>query len=631
MVIQAIHEQRHGIASKVMIAFVCVVFAAFGIDAFFSGGKQIAVKVNGDEISELRVANGIERQRQYLLRTNDGVSASMLEDEVLRGPIVEGLVEQQLVLQQLRKHRLVATKEQVDAFIVNEEAFAGEDGKFSAERYKQVLRMSGINPSDYRLQVSDELAVQQLRSGLLMSDFITQAELDRWYRIFAEKRDIRWLKIPIDNNADMAVSDAELKAWYEANSADYFSKEAVKVDYLILDPKTLIDPVTNKDIAERYKKEIGGTLNKPERQAAHIMLDLDTAKAEVDKTFALIKQKLEQGESFASLAKTYSEDPGSAANGGLLGYSKGDSFPAEFEKALSTLKVGEVSAPVKTEAGYHIIKLLDLRKAEPVSLAESKERIKNELTEERLGLAHSTFVTLSEELANITFNSDGLESAADELELKIQRSNGFIQKDSSEGIFKQPQVQAAIFSKLLVEDKHNSDLIELEDGRIAVFFVSQYKPAELQPFTVVKNAVVAAVKAHKAQAQVQATAQKLIEEIKQGDSLPKVAKEYNYPWQVKLQTERFDKEMPEVLLKEAFERDASKDQGLAILNDADAVYVMQISNVREGKAKDIAPMMMTRMKQGMAASKGEENYQVWLYSLVSEAKIDVINSSTPEQ
>jgi peptidyl-prolyl cis-trans isomerase D len=302
--------------------------------------------------------------------------------------------------------------------------------------------------------------------------------------------------------------------------------------------------VSDEQVQKQFEQNAKAFVAKTERQAAHILLEGADAQARAEE----LKLKLAAGADFAKTATEFSADEGSKAQGGDLGFSSGDAFPAEFEAALAKLKVNEVSVPVKTDAGVHIIKLLAERGANAPTFEESKAGILDQLKRTE---AESQFGAKLEKLKDLAYNADSLADVAKELGLSAQNT-GLFTKTGGKDLTANTAVVAAAFSAEVLEQGNASDVIELEPSRVLVLKKTDRKPAQLQPLETVKEQITAVVRAEKVQALLAQQAQGVIAALNSGASLVAQAKALGLESKVAAAVTRSDSATDRDILQYAF-------------------------------------------------------------------------------
>lgn len=519
--LQELRDKSTGMVAKIIIGFIAVIFALWGTDEFFKSDAATnrAISVNGEKITETDIARGIQsRKQQIISRYGESVPAEYLTDEKLRQPVIDGLIQRSLLAQVAKKGGLAANTASINKEIVSAPAFQ-QDGVFNQERFLQLLRYQGLTPATYQKAIAEDTVINQLQFAIANTSFVTPTELKNIIGLSFQSRDFNYLVIPAETaEKTVVVEDKDIKAHYDANAATYTTPEQVAVDYVELSTAELAKNivVTDEQVQKQFEQNTKAFVAKTERQAAHILLE----GADAQKRAEEIKAKLVAGEDFAKLATEFSTDAGSKNQGGDLGFSAGDAFPAEFEAALAKLKVGEVSAPVKTEAGVHIIKLLAERGSKAPTFEEAKAGVVDQLKRSE---AESQFGVKLEKLKDLAYNADSLAEVAKELGLTAQNT-GLFGKTGGKDLTANNAFVAAAFSAEVLEQGNASEIIELEPSRVVVLKKTERKPAQLQPLESVKDQIATVVRAEKVQALLAQQAQGVVSAINSGSSLADQAK-----------------------------------------------------------------------------------------------------------
>jgi peptidyl-prolyl cis-trans isomerase D len=522
--LQHMRDNSKGVISGILIGLLVIIFAVSGAEALFQWdvNAKKAVTVNGEVISEIDVLRAIANRKQQLMsRFGESVPADFLTDEKLRQPSIDGLIERSLLVQYAKKTGLAASKEKIDKDILATTAFQKEGGVFDQTKFVQLLAYQDFTPITYRKVLAEDAITSQVESGIVRSAFVTPAELKYILGLSFQTRDFSYLVLPAEKaTATVVVEEADIKSHYEANPQTFTTPERVAVDYIELNVADLMKDVVVSDeqVVKQYEQNTKSFVAKTERQAAHILLEGDAQKRAED-----IKAKLASGADFAALAKEYSSDSGSKEQGGDLGFSSGEAFPKEFEAALALLKVGEVSAPVKTEAGTHIIKLISERGSNPASLEESKVAILDQLKRTE---AESQFAVKLGKLRDLSYNAENLSDVAKELSLNVKNSGLFAKTGGTDLMANSLFVNAA-FSPEVLEQGNSSDVIELEANRMVVLKKTDRKPSQLEPLELVKEKIITTVRAEKAEALLTKQAKDLMASLHSGGSIDELAKQAN--------------------------------------------------------------------------------------------------------
>lgn len=518
--LQHLRDNSRGVISFILIGFLVIIFALTGVEALFNWDTSAnqAAKVNGETVTEMDVARAIGMQKQQMLNAyGDQVPAEFLSDEYLRKPVIDNLVQRMVLSQAAEKSGMAVGQTYLSEQIASAPQFKNETGAFDNNRYQQVLRNMGYTHSTYTKILSDEIVINQLQAGISATAFATQNQLDEIIALSFQSRDLEYAILPVAKvRESIQIDPSEIQAYYDANQQMFTSEEQIAVDYISLSVQDLMSkvPVTEEQVRKQYDQNQTNFVASPERQAAHILIennDENKIKSVVD--------KLAAGDDFAAIAKEFSDDLGSKEQGGDLGFSKGDAFPAEFEAALAMLKVGEVSAAVKTDAGTHFIKLLSEKGSEPPSFEEQKASIEEQL---KRAEAEAQFVAQLERLREESYNADSLQEVAQSLGLEALNS-GLFERNKGQDLMANPKVVAAAFSADVLQDGNSSEVIEIDSSNVLVLKKTDYKASQVKPIADVQEQITNTLKDQKARALLDEQAQKLIADLKSGGSFSELS------------------------------------------------------------------------------------------------------------
>ena len=521
---------------------------------FLSGNSgDAAVVVGGEIIREIDVLRSISRQKQRILSENEGLDPSVLDDSLIRPSAVEQLISRQLLVQASGDRRMTVSPREVDQFILDIESFQ-TDGVFDQDLYKFAILNQGYTSADFKQQVKNDMLIQQLVQGLTDTAFTTDGELAALAAVTEQQRNYYYLTVPADEiRSSITLTEAQVNEFYDANKATYKTEPKVSVDYIELSADILADPtlITEDLVAARFEEEILSRDMAESRQAAHILLE-DPA----DELVAEIQAKLDDGQDFARLASEYSVDFGSAETGGDLGYTSGDTFPEEFEKALKSLSIGSVSNPVKTDSGTHFIKLLDIQQQSFV-LAEETPRITRDLM---LEATTDTLVAKLELLKELSFNAESLAEVAEDVGLEMVTSEAFTQA-GGEGIAAIPSVIRAAFSTEVVEDKFASEVIDLGNDRYVVVKLNEYYEARQQELAEVRDLLEATYTQQLVEETLADKGADLAARVKAGETIEVVAKSEGLDWQVGISMTRRSRDVNSEINAKIFSLPVPADDG----------------------------------------------------------------------
>ncbi|WP_312936916.1 SurA N-terminal domain-containing protein [Stutzerimonas nitrititolerans] len=512
--LQNIRDNSQGWIAKTIIGIIVVLLALTGFEAIFnsSGNARNAAEVNGEEISldELNQAVNMQR-RQLMQQLGSDFDASLFDDKLMRDSALGALIDRTLLLQGARDADFAFSQAALDQLILQTPEFA-VDGVFNAARFDQVIQQMGYTRMQFRQLLEQEMLIGQLRAGISGSGFVTDQQIERFAQLERQTRDFASITVAADSSA-VQVSDEEARQYYEANTERFRSPEQVVLEYVELNKEAYFDEVdaSEEELQELYRQQIGNLAE--QRRAAHILIEVDgTSDAEAKAQLEEIAAQLAAGGDFATLAKEHSDDPGSANEGGDLGYAGPGVYDPAFEDALYALEEGQVSAPVRSEFGWHLIKLLGVQSPEVPSFESMKPELERELKAQQV---EQRFVEVTKELENLAFESADLEQPAQELGLTVKSTEPF-GREGGEGIAANRQVIQAAFSDEVLMDRANSSVIELDPDTVVAVRIKQHLEPEVQAFEAVRDGIFEQLQHSKAAEQARSEGEKLLATLREG-------------------------------------------------------------------------------------------------------------------
>jgi len=475
--LQSIRNNSQGTIAKIIIGIMIVPFALFGIDSLFNSAPTSDVAtVNGQPISESDLNREINQQMQrFVSQFGDSFDASQIDPQMLRQPALDQLIDDKVLLQRALDADLRISPLTIDQMIVNDATFQRE-GQFSSDLFLSLLRSAGFTPLTYKKLLDNQLLINQYSNGIAASDFTTEAELKAFVSLLKQKRSGEYVIIPAEKLRDgISVTDTEVATYYADNKSLYMTPEQVSVSYILLDVKDLYKPIDESVLREQYDQQLVSETPATERHVAHILIETndEVTVEQASAKIAAIKKQIQDGADFSTLAKQTSQDVGSAMMGGDLGVTTGDTFPEAFESAIVNLSAGQLSDPVVTDSGVHLIKVLSAKKASIPSFAERRDSIEKALQQDQ---ASANYVQLLENLKDYTFNASDLVAPAKDLGLTVQQSELF-SRAGGEGVFANNKVVNAAFSADVLTDGNNSEVLELSDSTAIVVHVDKHQAA----------------------------------------------------------------------------------------------------------------------------------------------------------
>ncbi|MDT8397222.1 MAG: SurA N-terminal domain-containing protein [Pseudomonadales bacterium] len=626
--LQDIRDGAQGIVAKLFIGFIIAVFALFGVDTIVGTfiNQTPATTVNGVEITEPQIAAASQRKMQDLL-TSMGQDAdfSTLDEGLVRELALNELIQQELIYQAAKNSGMALSSRTLDRRIVTIPDFQ-VDGVFSNERAQAVLLGGGYTPASFRAVMQREGVINQLLLAYSGTGFVTPADIAQIAALTNQSRDFRYLTVTLDTEAaTIEISEADIQDYYDNNPETFMREEQVAIDYLLLDKNEIFQEVeiSEEQIQAQYDIEKAANESRSERRASHILLEADSAE-EIEEARALaqeLKTRIDQGESFADLAREYSDDTASAETGGDVGYTTGDSFVEEFEQALQSLAVNEVSDPVTTEFGVHLIKLTEQEAVEFESLEQSRERISRDLGSSAV---ENLFVERSEQLSNLAFESPDLEIPADIMGLNIQSTELF-DRSGGAGIAANEKVVEQAFS-LDVLDGLNSSLISLDPSRSLVLHVKEHNPPELKDLAEVRDEIDILLRTERLRELLKTTGDNILDTLKNGGDAEPLLAERNLSWTEMAEVRRDNTQINQELLEQIFSMKKPAQDGLSVVDGfqlGNGEYVIvELTQVTAGRVENLEPAQLESLKNFIIQQSGTADFNAYLANIQSSAEIE---------
>ena len=516
--LQNIRDNSQGWIAKTIIGIIVALLALTGVDAIFTStsNSQNAADVNGEKITSAELSQAVEMQRRQLLQQlGRDFDASLLDEKLLREVALNGLVERTLLLDSAKDAKFAFSQQALDQLILKTPEFL-VDGQFNAERFDQVIRQLGYSRLQFRQMLEQEMLIGQLRAGLANSGFVTDAQVQAFAALEKQTRDFATLTLKADLDA-VTLSDDDIKAYYEAQASEFMSPEQVVLEYVELKKDAFFDQVevTDEALQSAYQSEIANLAE--QRRAAHILVEVNDKlnDEQAQAKLVAVQKRLEQGEDFAALAKEVSDDSGSAGEGGDLGFAGPGVYDPAFEEALYALDENAVSAPVRSEFGWHLIKLLGVQAPEVPSLASLEEKLKRDLKARQV---EQRFVEVSKDLEDAAFEASDLAQPAQELGLEVKTTEAFGRQGGTEGLTANRQVIQAAFSDEVLEDGSNSSVIELDPNTVVVVRVKEHNKPKQLPLEQVADSIRAQLTKVRASEAVKAKAEEQLAALRDGQT-----------------------------------------------------------------------------------------------------------------
>lgn len=507
--LRTIRENSRSTGAKIVLAIIIIPFVFFGVESMFSGGGgEDVASVNGESIDEMTFQNEVIIYRNQILAQSQGqIDYSMLTAERLGSQVLEDLVRKTLTQQLSDSYKIIAPEVFVDQQIVRNQAFQ-VDGKFSADLMEATLSDRGYTLSMIKSRISDEIINSVWQSGLAASTLVNAADVNLLGDAVTEQRNILWAKLSLDEFVQrVELSEREVSDFYQTN-IDLFKTELLAdVEYLLLERDTFDqaarESISEEVIAEEYKARQSSFAASEVREVSHILFEQsdERSQSDIEVLAAQIIERVQAGEAFADLAKEFSQDVGTASDGGYLGeFEKDGSFPRAFEEAMFSTGENQLSELIETDAGFHLIYVSSINDQEFPPLFQMEHDIRDQLAN---SVAQRDYSDALERLADLSFNAEDLADPADSMKLEIQTlsevsKNLGGQGDEVDSLLNDQRVKDAIFDEEVLIDGLNSEVIELDGRRAIVLRVTDVQQPRVKDVDEVREQIVTALEGEKA-------------------------------------------------------------------------------------------------------------------------------------
>lgn len=521
--LEAIRERAQGWIAKVILGLIIVPFAIWGVDSYFQGGgnEPPLATVGKDEISQREFFRALQNQRDRL-QQNSQVKID-IENKEFRKFVLDDLIELWVAGNSALANGLVVPAGQAEAVIHSVPIFQ-VDGAFSEPRYKSWLREQGMSERDVLSMIERESLAQQVQFGYGQGAVVPMTNASRLAALLARQREVNELFFPAQAYlGSVKVGDEAVKAEYEAKKSDFATPALVRIQYLELSADAIRNSIkVTREQAKAYYESNKANYQEPEqRQASHILIltDKSTDKAQAKaKAEDLLKQAKADPAKFAELAKTHSQDPGSAQQGGDLGSFTRDTMVKPFADAVFGMNVGEIRGPVESEFGFHIIRLDGVTpgKATPFEVLEAEITATVAQRE-----ANREFAEVADRFSNLVYEQpESLEPAAKEFGLSLKQTD-WISRDKAEPAYLgNANLMDAVFSPEALEKKQNTEAVEISTGVLVAARVLEHKPAGVRPFAEVAESIRDRLLLKAARAQAVTAGQAALKRMDAGQTVP---------------------------------------------------------------------------------------------------------------
>ncbi|WP_445366752.1 SurA N-terminal domain-containing protein [Methylomonas sp. BW4-1] len=615
-----IREKVHGLFASIILILICVLFGLWGIQNYLGGGKEAPVVSVGDkEFFQRDVSQAYQQYAQNL-------AGMKFDEETIKKQALQKLVRDEVLLQYVQDQNLLVSDETARDFIQTLEYFQ-KDGKFDKTQYQTMLGSQGMSSAEFVNRIKKALVMEQFQRAVVDSSFVTQAEINNFFKIQNQTRDVEYLTVPL-TVVSQQPGEEEITAYYQQHQDSYQTPEQVAIEYVELSLDKLAADIspTEEQLKAYYEEQKVQFTTKERRKISHILFAFNKDKTADDLALqkALKAKQDLKNKDFAALAAEVSDDKLTAKNGGDLGLFNVGVMEKAFEDAASSLKLGEVSEPVKSAFGYHLIKVTELIPGD----VKPYEAVKAEVSKAyQKAQAEAKFNTLAEKVAEVSYeNPDSLAAVAQLLGGATSKTEAFT-RTAGEGIAADEKVRAAAFSDEVLKGS-NSEPLEIGGDKVVVLRMLSHQPAASRELKEVKAEVIAAIQQEKAKQQAVATADKVKQELTGGKTLAQIAEALHFQTKKINGLTRTASELPAAVTQEIF-RTAKPKAGqpsVAVIDEAKGgKLVVSVNNVHEGVMSDSDKSKQALIAKNISAAFGKAQMEAVLNALQTKAEI-VINT-----
>jgi peptidyl-prolyl cis-trans isomerase D len=518
--LEVIRNNAQSWGVKLLFAIIVLVFVFWGVGSFRNSERQVVASVGGQEIGLKEFAQAYQRQVETMRRQYGEISSQDLQDMDLKRQVLEQMINERLIQSKAEELGLFVGSGQIRTRITEMRVFHGENATFDPQRYQTLLRVNNLSPAQFEADIRRSLVSSALREAVTSPVRVDEAEARELFNYVQAQAMIDYVRFPAQEyTGEIQVTDQEISDYYEAHKEEYRIPAKMSMQALVITPKALAaTQEVEDDEIERYYQNNQQEFTRPEQvRARHILIRVSQEASEQEVAEArgkieAVAKRLEQGDDFAQVAKEVSDGP-SAEQGGDLGWFGRNSMVQEFEQAAFGMEPGEVSEPVRTQFGFHLIRLDDRREAGVQPLDQVHEEIQSRLAREK---AMGTLEDTLDQVLQIVLTSGDLHQAAETVQAKVKEFGPFSSSNPpSELDLDQEQVQKLV---QMQEGEITETPILLDNGYL-VAKKTDHEATHIPPLEQVKRRVVSALEKDKASDLAQKAAEDALKQLRDGASV----------------------------------------------------------------------------------------------------------------
>lgn len=555
--LENIREKSQGTIAKVILGLVILTFAVAGVGSYTNQVDTSVAEVNGEKISQNDFEQSFQAQRSRMAQQFGEMFETLSADSAymanMRSGVLENLINEKLIAQNANELAIRISDQQIKDAIVKMPEFQ-VNGVFDNNRYLALINQAGFfQSSDFRDYLRSDMVRRQFSQGLVASEFSLPYQAEQLSALQNQKRDIRFARIAAEQfKAQVELNDAEINDYYQANQTQFQNQEKVKLEYVSLSVGDIASTVevTDQDVETYYQENIANYRQDEQRRIAHILIEFGDDEAAAEQEAQSVLAKIQQGEDFAELAKTHSDDTFSGENGGDLEWIEAGVMEPSFDDAAFALaQPGDVSELVKTSFGFHLIKLTELKAEQIQPFDEVKQEVLTLVSQQR---AENKFFEFQQELARVSFEfPDTLDDAAAIINSEVKTSD-WISRSGNLAPFDSTKVIDVAFSDLVLAENLNSDIIEVNDSLVMVVRLLEHQEANVKPLSEVQEQITTLLTSQKASELAMQKADNLLTEFAAGNDVTELLSSLETSFESQTDVARFGGQIDPSIVKEAF-------------------------------------------------------------------------------
>ncbi len=630
--LEAIRKHAKGWLAKVILGLIAITFSLFGMESYMRSDKSsgLVAEIGDVGISRQELTQEIQTQTDRMREAlGPAFDPAIPESADFRKQVLDSLIERKALLLEAQKNKFIAPDAYLASVLAQIPAFQ-QDGKFSQQRYEEVLRQNGRTPAQFENELRQGFMLDVMTSPVTLATFPSNTSLTQIARLVSQKREVSWADLPASVVAsEIKVTQADVERDYAAHKAEFTEPEQIRVEYLVLDKASVAAgiAISDKEVADYYAANATKFGRPEQRSASHILIAVDKnadaatrARAKAKAT-ELVQTLQKAPERFADLARTESQDPGSAAQGGSLGSFARGMMVKPFEEAVFSMKPHEIRGPVESDFGYHIIRLDGIEPAKLVPLSEVRAEVVDELRKQQ---AQKVFADMADNFSNLVYeNAQSLQPAASAARLSIKQSDWMSVKTAPPP-FDNATLAEAIFSAESIKSKQNTEAIEVRPGVLVSARVVDHRPARLRPLAEVSTAIKARLHAGQSARLLAQKGEAAIKKLEKGD-------EAGLNWSAfKVVGRQPFAELDASGLKAVFSANTDKLPAYTGFAQPDGSYrIVRISRVMEESTPD--PALLASVSSGVAQAQQRADMKAMLALITAGQKVKIKPNAIEER